>query len=84
MGQTIGRDAMPFAIADRRIVDYGVEVPQRIDLDGDVLRPGDRLQVADHHRFGLGQFSPSVLRTVGVAGMQDDPVAAARQADRRP
>ena len=58
-------------------MDHRVEAAERIDLSGDVLGAGDGLDVADHDRFGLGQFSPSVLGTVGVAGMQDDLVALA-------
>ena len=43
MRQAVGSEAMSFAVAYRRIVDHGVEAPQRIDLGGNVLCAGNGL-----------------------------------------
>ena len=75
---------MALAIADRRIVDHGVEAAQRIDLGRDVLRAGDGLEIADDDGLRLGQGAPGFLGTVGVAGMKDDLVAFACEQIRLP
>jgi hypothetical protein len=82
MRQAIGSEAMPFTVANCRIVDYGIEATQRIDLGGNILRPGDSLNVANHDRFGFRQFSPRMLSTGGVAGMQDNLVTLADESIR--
>src|ERR1700678_3321720 len=74
MWQAIGSDAIPFAIADGHIVDYRIEAPQHIDLAGDILCPGDGLDIANHDCFALWQFSQGVLSTGSIAGVHDNPV----------
>jgi hypothetical protein len=51
-------------------VNYRIEEAQLIDLRGDILCPGDGLDVTDHDRFGLGQLLPGLLITGRIAGVQ--------------
>ena len=77
MRQAVSGHAMAFAIADRRVVNHGVEVAECIDLGCNFLSAGDRLDVADHGRLGLGQFLADRFSALGVAGVNDDAVALA-------
>ena len=65
---------MAFAVADRGVVDDGVEMSVSIDLLGDAFRAADGVQIADDDRI---RFRRRPLRVVGpgaVARMQDDRV----------
>jgi len=75
---------MAFAIADRRVVNHGVEVAECIDLGCNFLSAGDRLDVADHDRLGLGRFLADCFSALGVTGVKDDAVLTSKSAAIRP
>jgi hypothetical protein len=53
-------------------VNHRIEATQRIDLRGDVLCPGDGLDIANYDRFSFRQSSSGVPSTGSIAGMQDN------------
>ena len=70
---------MPFPIADSRIMDYGIEATERIDLGSDIFCAGDGLNVSDYDRLSLRQGVPGVLCAFGIARMEHHPMAPARK-----
>ena len=70
---------MPLLIADSRIMDHGIEATERIGLGSDILCAGDGLDISDYDRLGLRQGAPGVLRAFGITGMEDHPMALARE-----
>ena len=70
MRQTVRGDVMALTVADRGVVNHGVEVAKRIDLGREIFGAGDGPDVADHDRLGLGQFLAHFVSPLGVAGVK--------------
>ncbi|OED07888.1 hypothetical protein A9Z05_32675 [Burkholderia sp. A2] len=68
--QAVARDAMPFTVTDRGVMDYGVEVTQGVDLLRDVFGASNRFHITDDDRLRLGQCAPCVFCAVGIARVQ--------------
>lgn len=75
MPQSVRRGLVPFAVADRHVMDHGVATADFAHLLGDAAHLGDRRDIADRHALGLRQSRPRLGRRRGVARMQYDLVA---------
>ncbi len=71
MRKAIGSGAAALPIADGGIVNGRIKMAAHVDLHGNVLGAGDRLQVADNDVCGLRQSSSGIVGARFVARMQD-------------
>ena len=63
------------SIADRGVVNDGVETAERIDLGSNVLGASNCIDIAYYDRFRFWQFLSGVFCPLGITGMQNDAVA---------
>src|SRR5579872_620264 len=77
MRQAVSGDAMGFAVANRCVVDHGIDAAERLDLRRDVLGSSYGLDIADRDRLCLWQLQASLVSSLGIPGVQHDAVALA-------
>jgi hypothetical protein len=71
MRQAICGHVVTFAVANRGIMDHGIEAAECIDPRGDFFRAGDGIEVALDDGFGTGQSTLCVSGPRTVTGMKD-------------
>jgi hypothetical protein len=79
-GEAVDRGgALSFLVADRGVVDDGIEGWQGVGLRGDVFCCGDAAEVAGNGVCGAGSGCHRVFGALGVAGVEGDAVTLGNQ-----
>ena len=79
MGQAICRQVVSLTVADRSIMDHGIEAAQIIDARSDLLCTRDGVEVTFHDGFGSGHRALGVIGAGSVTSVQDDLMALVDQ-----
>src|ERR1700760_2100722 len=68
-------ETVTLLVSDSRIVNHRIKAAERVDLFGDALGGGDRIEVADNDRLGGGQSALGLMSPCLIARVRDDLVA---------